>query len=130
MSSILRGLLIFASVAILYWILHKIRKAKVKMEDAIFWMIFSGILIILAVFPQIAYGLSHILSIISPANLIFLVMIWILVIKVFSLSVSVSLLEEKISILSAEMAIRTQDCQKKLEKIEGKEVDEVKESVL
>lgn len=107
MSNILRWILIIASVFIVYWILRKIRKAKVKMEDAIFWMFFSAILVILALFPEIAYFFSSVVGIMSPANLIFLVIITVLVIKVFSLSVSLSLLEEKISILSAEVALRT-----------------------
>lgn len=127
MSNTLRWLLIVASILILYWILHKIRKAKVKMEDAIFWIFFSAIIIILAIFPQIAYGLSNYIGIMSPANLIFLVIICTLVIKIFSLSISVSLLEEKITILSAEVAIRTQDCQQEIKKIQ--ETDEVKRNV-
>lgn len=127
MSNTLRWLLIVASILILYWILHKIRKAKVKMEDTIFWIFFSAIIIILAIFPQIAYGLSNYIGIMSPANLIFLVIICTLVIKIFSLSISVSLLEEKITILSAEVAIRTQDCQQEIKKIQ--ETDEVKRNV-
>lgn len=128
MSNTLRWLLIVASILILYWILHKIRKAKVKMEDAIFWIFFSAIIILLAIFPQIAYGLSDYIGIMSPANLIFLVISCTLVIKIFSLSISVSLLEEKIAILSAEVAIRTQDCQQEIKKIQEK--DEVKRDVL
>ncbi len=41
MSDTLKGLLIIASVLTVGWILRKIRKNKVKMEDAIFW-IFCG----------------------------------------------------------------------------------------
>lgn len=124
MSNILRCMLIIASVIIVYWILHKIRKSKVKMEDAIFWMIFSAILIILAIFPQIVYCLSYFLGVLSPANLIFLVIICILVVKVFSLSISVSLLEEKVSIMSSEVAIRTQDYDKRIRELEKTSAEE------
>ena len=44
MSGTLRIFLIIASLVTVAWILRKIRKLKVKMEDAIFWLIFSGIL--------------------------------------------------------------------------------------
>lgn len=124
MSNILRCMLIIASVIIVYWILHKIRKSKVKMEDAIFWMIFSTILIILAIFPQIVYCLSYFMGVLSPANLIFLVIICILVVKVFSLSISVSLLEEKVSIMSSEVAIRTQDYDKRIRELEKTSAEE------
>ncbi len=42
MSDTLKGLLIIASVLTVGWILRKIRKNKVKMEDAIFWIFFRG----------------------------------------------------------------------------------------
>ena len=73
MSGTLRLLLLFAALLTAGWILYKIRKLKVKMEDAIFWMIFAGILCILGLFPHVTYWLTDRLGIMSPANLIFLV---------------------------------------------------------
>ena len=52
MSDTLKGLLIIASVLTVGWILRKIRKNKVKMEDAIFWIFFAAILLLLAIFPE------------------------------------------------------------------------------
>ena len=49
MSDTLKGLLIIASVLTVGWILRKIRKNKVKMEDAIFWIFFAAILLLLAI---------------------------------------------------------------------------------
>ena len=108
MSVSLRILLIVAAVITVIWILKKIRKSKVKMEDAIFWLVFSGVLLILAVFPQISFWLSELLGIESPANLVFLLIICLLIEKIFTLSIITSQLEEKVSILSAEIAIRSQ----------------------
>ena len=62
MSGTLRFLLLFAALLTAGWILYKIRKLKVKMEDAIFWMIFAGILCILGLFT------CHILADRSPWN--------------------------------------------------------------
>lgn len=120
MSSILRFLLVLVSLATCWWILHKIRKKKVKMENAIYWMIFSSFLLILAIFPQISFFLSNLIGIDSPANLVFLIIIFLLLGKIFSLSITVSQLEEKVSVLSAEVAIRTQDEEKRLEILENK----------
>lgn len=119
MSEILRYILIIASIIVMIWILHKIRRSKVKMEDAIFWIIFGVILLILAIFPQISYKLSQILGIMSPANLIFLVIICLLVEKIFTLSIATSQLEEKVTILSAEVALRSHSQHQQIEKIEG-----------
>ena len=55
MSDTLKGLLIIASVLTVGWILRKIRKNKVKMEDAIFWIFFAAILLLLAIFPEISW---------------------------------------------------------------------------
>lgn len=114
MSASLRILLIVAAVITVIWILKKIRKSKVKMEDAIFWLVFSGVLLVLAVFPQISFWLSKLLGIESPANLVFLLIICLLIEKIFTLSIITSQLEEKVSILSAEIAIRSQAQEKEI----------------
>ena len=120
MTVTLRIFLIIASLLTVIWILRKIRKMKVKMEDAIFWLIFSALIIILAIFPEISYWLSKILGIESPANLVFLFVICLLLEKIFTLSIITSQLEEKVSMLSAEVALRSQDEEKKLGKFEKK----------
>ena len=120
MTVTLRIFLIIASLLTVIWILRKIRKMKVKMEDAIFWLVFSALIIVLAIFPEISYWLSKLLGIESPANLVFLFVICLLLEKIFTLSIITSQLEEKVSILSAEVALRSQDEEKKLGKFEKK----------
>lgn len=107
MSDTLRILLFFSALATGGWILYKIRKLQVKMQDAIFWVVFAIILFVMGVFPKICYWLTDLLGIMSPANLIFLVVIFLLMEKVFTLSIIVSQLEEKVSILSIELALRS-----------------------
>ena len=114
MSVSLRILLIVAAIITVIWILKKIRKSKVKMEDAIFWLVFSGVLLVLAVFPQVSFWMSRVLGIESPANLVFLLVFCLLIEKIFTLSIITSQLEEKVSILSAEIAIRSQAQEKEI----------------
>lgn len=114
MSMTLRVLLLVAALYTAGWILYKIRKLKVKMEDAIFWMIFAAILCIMGTFPQITYWLTDRIGILSPANLIFLVVIFLLIEKVFTLSIIVSQLEEKVTVLSSEVALRSHSADKRL----------------
>ena len=94
------------------------------MQDAIFWVVFAVILFILGIFPQAGFWLTERLGIMSPANLIFLVIIFLLMEKVFTLSIIVSQLEEKISILSAEIALRSNAMEKRMEKVEKDEEKE------
>lgn len=121
MSDTLKALLVVASILTVSWILRKIRKNKVKMEDAIFWIFFAGILLVLAVFPEISYELCRIFGIMSPSNLVFLVIIFLLVEKIFTLSIIVSQLEDKIGVLSAEVALRSKAENKKIDKVDEKE---------
>ena len=107
MSNTLRYLLLAAAIITAIWILRKIRKFKVKMEDAIFWIIFAVFLAILGIFPQLTYWATEKIGLISPANLIFLVVIFLLIEKVFTLSLIVSQLEDKVTTLSAELALRS-----------------------
>ena len=118
MSDILRVLLFFAALATGGWICYKIRKLQVKMQDAIFWVIFAVILTVLGIFPHACYWLTERLGIISPANFIFLVIIFLLLEKVFTLSLVVSQLEEKISVLSAEVALRSRAAEKRIDQNE------------
>lgn len=114
MSITLRTLLLVAALITAAWILRKISKLKVKMQDAIFWIVFAGVLCILAIFPEICYLMTSALGMMSPANLIFLVVIFLLMEKVFTLSIIVSQLEDKIETLSAELALRNYSAEKRL----------------
>lgn len=106
MSSILRVLLLVSAVLTAFWILNRIRRMKVKMEDAIYWVVFAIILCILGLWPELTYWLTTKLRMQSPANLIFLVIIFLLIEKMFTLSIIVSQLEDKVSVLAAELALR------------------------
>jgi len=61
--------------------------------------------VILAFFPSIAIFLSGLLGIASPVNFVFLVIIFILMVKCFSLSIYLSQLNDKIKKLSQHIAI-------------------------
>lgn len=128
MTSTMRILLLLAAVGTVIWILNKIRKLKVKMEDSIYWLFFAGILLLLGLFPEISYRLSDLFGVQSPANLIFLVVIFLLMEKIFTLSILVSQLEEKISVLASEVALRSQAAEKKI--VDEEEELEQQEEVL
>lgn len=114
MSLTLQFLLVFAAAVTVFWILRNIRKFRVKMEDAIFWTFFAVVLLALALFPDISYKLSSILGVISPANLIFVIVIFLLLEKIFTLSIIVSQLEDKVSVLSSELALRSHSADQRL----------------
>lgn len=121
MSSILRVLLLLAGIFTAIWILFRIHKSKVKVEDAIFWVCLAGVLLILGIFPSFSYWLSKIWGIQSPVNCVFLLIISLLIEKIFTLSIKLSQLEDKLEVISAEVALRSKDLEERIEKDNSKE---------
>ena len=115
MTLTLRVLLIIVSILATTGVIGRIRKAKMQIEDAVFWVLFSFLLILLAVVPRVLYFFTELLGMQSPANLLFLVIIGLLLMKVFSMSIKMSLLEEKLKTLAQNEA---------LEKLERNEAPE------
>lgn len=112
MSVFLRILLIVASIITFLYVAKKIRKEQLKLENSIFWIVLSIVLILLGIFPQIVFACAEWLGVVSPVNFIFLFMIFILLYKVFVQSIKIAHLEEKISNLVQEIAVREHDGEK------------------
>jgi hypothetical protein len=93
MSIDLRILLIAASIIMILSVVLRIRKSKFQIRDGIFWFLLSTLFLFMSVFPQIVTWLSGLIGFESPANLVFLGIIAIVLVKNFLLSVKVSQLE-------------------------------------
>lgn len=109
MSVMLRILLIVFSVITSIVVIHKIRKAKLRIDDAVFWVCFSLALIVMAVFPSIVYRLAELTKTQSPVNLLYLSIIFILIVKIFLMSLHISNIEEKLATLACDIAISKHD---------------------
>lgn len=120
MSGILRIVLLLGALITVIWILRKIYKCKVKLGDAIFWFCMAFLLGVLGVVPEIAYYFAGLLGIQAPVNFIFLFILALVIEKLFTLSIKVSQLEDKITVLSAELALRSRDLEQRV----GKKSDE------
>ena len=83
----LRILLIVGAIAMLAFVLGKIRNSQLKTSDAVFWFLFAGCLVVISIFPQIVYWAAALVGIQSPANLVFLLVFIILIVKLLLSSV-------------------------------------------
>ena len=101
MTLTLRIALILASVGTFYLIMRKIRQSKVQIESAIFWIV----LVIYSLFPQVADFCAHVLGIYATTNFLFLFAIFILIVKVFYMTIHISQLETKVKELVQQMAL-------------------------
>ena len=97
--------LILGSFITAGYILRRVRQAKVQIEDTIFWLLFSAALLILAIFPGIAYWAANLLGFMSPINFVYVVIIFLLLAKQFFMSIKLSQLDSKVRILTEQVAL-------------------------
>lgn len=105
MSIYLRICLVVISMLSMLNIMKRVRRYKLQIEYSIFWIVFSVLLIIIAIFPKIMFWMSELLGIQSPANMVFLLVIFILFIKTFNLTLEISRLQYKMQELVQKIAL-------------------------
>ena len=75
--------------------MKNVKKGKLRTDYALAWILCSITLIILSIFPQIAFFIARLIGVISTANMVFAAIIFMLIILVYILFNKVSMLEEK-----------------------------------
>ena len=105
MTVTLRIALILASLGTFFFMMRKIRQAKVQIEAAIFWIVLAVVLVIYSVFPAAADASARVLGIYSTANFLFLFLIFLLIVKVFFMTIQISQLETRLKDLVQQMAL-------------------------
>lgn len=101
----LRILLIISAVMALVVVGQQVKKEKILIEDAVFWVALAAIFIVLAVFPDLAITLAHTLGFMSASNFVYLAIIVLLLWKVFTNSAEISRLKNRINELAQEVAL-------------------------
>ena len=86
-------LLVAGAALTLAFVILKVRKSEIKTSDTVFWFLFVACL------------LADVFDVQSPANLVFLVIVAILLIKEFTASVEIAKLRSKVTYLVQEIAL-------------------------
>lgn len=119
MTIFLRGSLILGAFFAFFYMLRRIRQSKIKIEHSIFWILFSGALIFMGIFPKVIYKISRWIDFQSPVNLVFLIIIFVLLMKQFLMSIEISQLENKLENIAQFIAVKS-----KLEEEKGANITE------
>ncbi|MDG3131779.1 DUF2304 domain-containing protein [Streptococcus suis] len=106
MSLLFQAVLILVSLFTCAFILRAIRKSQVQIDDSLFWIFFSLILLVFSIFPIFAETIAKILGIASAVNFIFLFIIFLLLINQFYLTIRISKLDTKLKSLIQKIAIK------------------------
>lgn len=96
MSLLFRLLLFVISIGSLVFVLRKIRRADAEIDSAVFWILFMLGTVVISASPRLIMLAADWFGIESPANFVFLCIIFLLLLKVFNLSLHVSKLQYQI----------------------------------
>ena len=104
MTVIFRVILVIVSILTMAF-----RQAKVQIEAALFWVIMALILVVFSLFPAVADACAHLLGIYSTPNFLFLFMIFLLIVKVFGMTLQMSQMESRQKELVQRIALDQKD---------------------
>ena len=105
MNILFRLLLLLISTGALFFVLIRIRNAHMQIDNAVFWILFMLCLVVISIFPSIVTYVSNLIGVESAANFVFLCIVFLLLIKVFNLSVKMSKLQYQIQQLTQIIAL-------------------------
>ncbi|MBQ7363402.1 MAG: DUF2304 domain-containing protein [Clostridia bacterium] len=106
MTLALRIVLIVTSVIVSLYVLRKIRKAQLNIDDAFYWIAVAVILLVMSIFPIVPTYLSTLIGIESPSNFVFLVMIFLAFVKLFEQSIEFSIQKYRLNKLIQKIALQ------------------------
>ena len=109
MSIPLRIVLVIGAVLTFVLIARHVRKHLIQVEDAIFWIVLSFILLLLAIFPGIAYFFASLFGFQAASNFVFCALIAVLIVREFSSTAEISRLKHKVNQLVQEIALAEKD---------------------
>ncbi|MBQ8072542.1 MAG: DUF2304 domain-containing protein [Clostridia bacterium] len=115
MSVAMRVLLIVGSLLTAGYVLRRVRKSRMRTEDSVFWLVFSLILVLMGVLPNLVTGLARAIGVMSAANLVFLIIIFLLIIKLFLMDQRISALHRQVTETAQAVAIQTREAEKTAE---------------
>ncbi len=104
MSISLRLGLLIASLSVLIFIIVTVIHKRLNIRYSIVWILWALMSLLMAIFPEIFYGLSDLLGIQMPVNTVFLIMTALLYALTFYVYIMISKHNEEIIKLTYEVA--------------------------
>ena len=105
MSPALRIILLVSAVIVAVFMLRNVKRAKMRIEDTLFWVALTVLVLIIGIFPQIMGFFSTMLGFASEQNFVFLFFIFVLLVNSYYTSRANSDLETKVKELTQQIAL-------------------------
>lgn len=109
MSITLRIVCVLGSAIMFGVIVNRIKKARVRIDDSLFWIVFSFGLLIIAIFPNIPHFFARLFGFHATSNFVFLAVITLLLMREFSNTIKISTLSSRLDELVEEQALQTME---------------------
>ncbi len=106
MSYRVRILIAVGGILVFAFIIFSIRKSRMVIADSVFWFLFSLLLLIIGIFPELFFAVARLMNVASASNLAYLFMITFLLIRVFQQDIKISQLQTRLLKMVQEVAIQ------------------------
>lgn len=123
MDKFFQAILLISSLLFTFYVTKMIRKEKLQLNYSIIWLFLGISFILLSLFPQILYSISNLLNIKEPVNALFLIIVFFLILILFSFTVIISKMKKQILSLSQEVGMLE-------EKFQRKKIKEISEEII
>lgn len=102
----LQMVFVIASIGTFWFVMRRIRKSNLNIEDSISWILWSLLLLLFSIFPRIPMYISSKLGFMSTSNFVLTMFIFFLYLMLFAQNVKISSLKEKNRDLVQKLSIR------------------------
>ena len=101
----LRLLLLAGALWMLVFVIRSVRKSRMSAETSFYWIAFAALLVLMGAFPGIVFWITNRIGIESPVNLVFLVILFLLLVHVFSMERKLEKVQHQLTQLTQQYAI-------------------------
>ena len=108
-------LIVAVALLCMFYVINKIRNKGIELKYSLIWLALGVGILLFTCFPQLTKWLAHMLGISQPMNMLFFAGFCFMLPIIFSLSVSVSKLSNKVKRLTQEVALLEEDKRKENE---------------
>lgn len=105
MSLVLRVVLVAGSFFALMVVVGRVRARRIRVADSVFWVSCAVLMLVFAVFPQVAFFFSGLLGFLSPSNFVLCAIIALMLWRLFDLSCQLSVATDKLEHVAQELAL-------------------------
>ncbi len=105
MNTRLQIIMIAASLLFLIYVIAMLRNKKIELKYTLIWLLTATFFLVMAVFPDLIKKISKLLNIVEPVNTLFLLIIFFMLLIIFTLTIAVSRYANRVKTLTQEIGI-------------------------